>query len=207
MRKRINESPEARKILDSILDSDRQEGANLSQGFICPYCLAPTAEEAIGNVCLWTCKDHGLMRRANTLTTVFLAKANPALFALPDIEWAQMLRNAVNATQNQEVLVALYAAAEIGGIRLQGRHVSVCDECIKKDAEILSLRKQLAEGIHLRGWWCNAPIVTVMGVKTTCDRFNGEEKDETISCRYCGALKGTPYQPGFGANDSREKEG
>ncbi len=70
------------------------------------------------------------------------------------------------------------------------------EEIKKKDAEITSLRKQLAEGIHLRGWWCNAPVVTSLGVMTTCDRFNGEEKDKHISCRYCGALKGLPYQPG-----------
>jgi hypothetical protein len=39
--------------------------------------------------------------------------------------------------------------------RVKGEMVGEgCEECKKKDAEIASLRKQLAEGIHLKGWWC-----------------------------------------------------
>jgi hypothetical protein len=66
----------------------------------------------------------------------------------------------------------------------------------RQETEIRDLKRQLSEGIHLKGWWCNAPVSTPLGVMARCDRFNGEEKESHISCRYCGALKGVTYRPG-----------
>lgn len=60
-------------------------------------------------------------------------------------------------------------------------------ECLK--AEIARLNRQLAEGIHIRGWWCQALIKKPDRVKVTCDTFNGCEKEELTECRHCGAAK------------------
>lgn len=58
--------------------------------------------------------------------------------------------------------------------------------------EVANLKTQKVSGIHLNGWWCNQPQASGM----SCDTFNGQEKEEHIVCRNCGANKPVQvYQP------------